>query len=305
MGSGDIAVPALAALASCTSIALLGVATQPDRPQGRKRIMTSTPVAQWAAETKVSLHRPASVNHPDFLNLLSTLHLDLIVVFAFGQILKDELLRLPRLGSVNVHASLLPKYRGAAPVTAAILNGDRQTGVSIMQMNAQLDAGAVYARYPIELTGQETAPELERRLGLLAAEKICPCLAQIARGEVSPHPQDDRKATYAPKVRKEDGQIDWSKPAAAIERHVRAYLPWPGARFTVPTRKRDLHITLTAATVLEGRQGPPGSWLQADENGWIAACGQDALRLDRVIPEGRKEMSGIEFLRGRPLLQQG
>jgi methionyl-tRNA formyltransferase len=302
MGSGRIAVPALAALLACPQIEVVGIATQPDRPQGRKRVLLPTPVGAWCQRHGVPVQQPGSVNRPEFVQWLATLELDLIVVFAFGQLLKEPLLKLPKWGCVNLHASLLPAYRGASPVTAAILHGERQTGISVMQMAVALDAGAVYARYPLPLSGAEYAPEVEERLAALAAERIGEALQQISRGELIAHPQDEGAATFAPRLTKADGQLQWAQPAARLARQVRAYFPWPGAWFTVDTTHGPCRIAVTAATVIPGMAtAPPGHFLQCDDEAWIVACGQDALRLDRLIPEGRKEMSAAEYLRGRPL----
>lgn len=302
MGSGRIAVPALAALMACPRIEVVGIATQPDRPQGRKRTMQPTPVGAWCQQHGVPVQQPESVNRPEFVQWLATLELELIVVFAFGQLLKEPLLKLPKWGCVNLHASLLPAYRGASPVTAAILNGDSQTGISVMQMTAALDAGAVYARHPLPLSGAEYAPEVEDRLAALAAATIGDSLLQISRGELVAHPQDDGAATYAPRLSRADGQLQWAQPAARLARQVRAYFPWPGAWFMAETTHGPCRIAVTAATVMPGgAAAPPGAYLRCDAEAWIVACGEGALRLDRVIPEGRKEMSAVEYLRGRPL----
>jgi len=301
MGSGRIAVPALAALLACPQMEVVGIATQPDRPQGRQRSLTPTPVGAWCQRHGVPVQQPGSVNRPEFVQWLATLELDLIVVFSFGQLLKEPLLKLPKWGCVNLHASLLPSYRGASPVTAVILNGESQTGISVMQMAVALDAGAVYARHPLPLTGAEYAPEVEERLAALAAATIGQSLQQISRGELLALPQDEGAATYAPRLAKSDGQLVWTQPAARLARQVRAYYPWPGAWFTADTPRGPCRISVTAATVTPGSAAAkPGSYLQTDDEAWIVACGQDALRLDRLIPEGRKEMSAAEYLRGRP-----
>lgn len=303
MGSGEIAIPTLAALVAHPRFFLAACVTQPDRPQGRKRRMTATPVGQWCQQQGLTVHKPASVNADDFLHFLRTLDLDLIVVFSFGQILKNNLLNLPKSGSVNIHTSLLPTYRGAAPIAAAILNGDRQTGVSIMKMAAKLDAGDVFQQFPVELPDTIYAPDLEQRLADRAANEICHCLDQIASGDLKATPQNHEQATYAPRITKEDGHIDWTQPAADIERQVRAYHPWPGAWFETDTRKGTSKITVTTAQVVDNDAGaPPGTFIQADDkHGWVVACGQQALRLERIIPQGRQEMPGKDYLRGRPL----
>ncbi len=302
LGSGEIALPTLAALLAHAGIEVVGCATQPDRPQGRKQLLEPTPLGAWCEKHHVAVHKPASVNTADFRRLITALDVDLIVVFSFGQILKDSLLELPKTGSVNVHASLLPKYRGAAPVNAAILNGDRQTGISIMKMVAELDAGPVYARHSIDLTGREYAPELEQRLAELAADRICPALDAIVDG-LTPAKQDHAAASFSPKLAKAHGRVTWERSAVQLERMVRGYFPWPGAWFRVSTGKGEQQITITRSTVVESRgNAPPGAFIETDSQDWIVACGEQALRLDRVIPSGKKEMTGAEYLRGRPSL---
>ena len=235
LGSGLIAVALLRQLAACKEILLVGCGTQPDRPQGRHRLLTSTPVGRWAQDHQLLVDKPASVNTPDFLARLAGLQPDLVLVFAFGQILRHELLVLPPLGCVNVHASLLPKYRGAAPVNAAIAAGDRVTGISVMRMTSGLDCGPVYASFERALNGAENAQELTEELGELAALKVPAVMLAIAAGTATPQPQDEALASKAPKLRRTDGQVHWDEPAVVIERKVRAYYPWPGMWFVVTT----------------------------------------------------------------------
>jgi methionyl-tRNA formyltransferase len=225
---------------------------------------------------------------------------DLLLVFAYGQLLKQELLSLPRLACVNVHASLLPMYRGASPINATILAGDRESGISIMQMERGLDSGPVYAQYPLTIDPRETADQLETRLGDLAAEQIEPTLAAIASGELTAVPQDHSRATHARKISKADGRIDWSASATYIERQVRAYHPWPGAWFMLPTRKGPRRMTITEAAVIS-ETAAPGTVVHADKHRWSIACGDDILAIHKVIPEGKREMPSVDFLRGSPL----
>lgn len=306
LGSGSIAVPALAALAACAGFELVGVGTQPDRPQGRNRRPTPTPVGAWCAEHSIAVDKPGNVNDPGFLQRLAALRLDLIVVFSFGQILSKALLSVPRSDCVNVHASLLPRYRGASPVSAVILAGDCHTGISYMRMVRKLDAGAVYEQVSVALSDRDTTPELEARLADLAATTVCDTLSRILDGRLTAREQDHSEATYAGKLQKADGWIDWQEDAARIDRQVRAYHPWPGARALVDTPRGVRHVTLTDVAVVprQREDAVPGTVTTASKHDLVIACGRDSLQVRRLIPEGSREMTGPEYLRGTPL-QEG
>ncbi len=300
LGSGGEGVPVLQRLLDDPAIQVAGIGTQPDRPAGRNRRPRPTPVAQFAETCGRSVEKPASVNSPDFLERLRRLDLHILVVVSFGQILKPPLLALPRRRCLNVHLSLLPRHRGAAPVAAAILAGDAEAGVSFMQMDEGLDTGPVYRRIPIPLSGRETTPELSQRLASLAAEHIAQVLTDIVRNGLAPVPQNEAEATYARKIRKQDARIRWQRPAIEIERAVRAYLPWPRAWFQIQQGRRIRRIQVTAAQVVhESFQQPPGCRIPDSENQSLTiACGAGALRILRLIPEGKSEMEAREFLRG-------
>lgn len=306
LGSGTIALPALAALLATRELAVVGCGTQPDRPQGRRQQLQPTPVGAFCAARGLAVHKPENVNDASFLRLLEALQLDLLIVFAFGQILSSALLRVPRCGALNLHASLLPKYRGASPVSAAILAGDRQSGITFIRVVRKLDAGPMYACFPLDLTGRETTAELETRLGELAATQVAAVSREVIAGRLCPQEQDEAGVSYANKLSKAAGWLDWQAPAVVLERQLRAYWPWPGARTVVPGPKGPRQLTLRTAVVERVTGTPaPGTILQATPaEGLLIACGQDALRLLRLVPEGRQEMSGAEFLRGCPL-QQG
>lgn len=303
LGSGRLAVPVLEALTGAPRVVLLGVGTQPDRAAGRRRIVQATRVGRRAVELGLPADKPESINTDGFLGHLEVLRPEIIVVAAFGQILRAGVLGLPDHGCLNVHASLLPRHRGASPASAAILAGDRETGISFMRMDAGLDTGPVYRQRVVTLTGDERAGALEAELGRLAAEGIVDCLVDVCRGNLQPEPQDDLKATHAPKLKAADGAIDWRLSATTIERMTRAFDPWPRAHFFVSHGARQRRIQITAASVVLDGSGDPGEVLQADDGGWVIACGADALRLDAVIPEGKREMTGPEFLRGAHLNQ--
>ncbi len=300
MGTGDIAVPVLKALVEDQRIELVGVCTQPDRVKGRKKVPTPSPLGAAAEEMPqvAAVDKPATVNTPKFLEYVSGLNPDFLVVIAFGQILRQPLLDIPKFHCINIHASILPKYRGASPINAAILNGDEETGVSIMKMEAGLDSGPVHSIHKIAITADDTYATLEVKLGALGAEKIVPALCDIAVGG-SFIEQDVDAVTHVGKIAKNDGLADWSLPAVQLERISRAYNPWPNLFFRLKVGKRERKISVIKATVVENSKNlAPGEYVQADKEAWIIACGEGALRLDEIVPDGSKAMSGPDFLRG-------
>ena len=303
LGSGEIGLPVLEVRASDPGICLTGIGSQPDRPSGRRRKLRPTPVSAWAAKRGVAADKPASVNREAFLERLREQTPDLVVVVSFGQILKAGLLDLPPHGCLNVHASLLPRHRGAAPVQAAIREGDSETGVSFMRMDEGLDTGPVYRRVRHPVRAGITAGDLEAELGALAAQHVGSCIVDVVRHGLQPDAQDDERATYARKMRKADGRIDWNAPADAIERQVRACLPWPRAFFFTERKGRPFRVQVLKADVSDcaAASVPAGTVVQADGDTWLVACGEQCLRLLRVVPEGKKEMAAAAFLRGHPV----
>ena len=301
MGSGKIAVPVLQALAASKSIELLGIGTQTDQPAGRKKQLHPTPVGQFAAENKLAADKIESVKDPAFIDKIRLLKVDFIVVVSFGQILRQELLDIPKYCCLNVHASILPGYRGASPISSAIIDGSPETGVTFMKMDRGLDTGDIYEISKIPLRGNEYADSLERQLGELAAEKIGGVLERIRAGKTVPAPQNEQEASLTRKVCKTDGQIDWNMPAEKIAAMVRAYHPWPGAYFNLTGTRQELRIIITGARRINDGGGKAGEILQADKKALIVACGRDALEITRLIPQGKKEMSGPAFLNGHPL----
>ncbi|OPZ24131.1 MAG: Methionyl-tRNA formyltransferase [Lentisphaerae bacterium ADurb.BinA184] len=296
LGSGDIGVATLETLTRAAAVRVIGVGTQPDRPSGRHQRLHATAIAVAAGRHGLPVDKPASVNAPEFIERLHGLGPDVILVVSFGQILKPPLLGAAPFGCLNIHASLLPRHRGAAPVHAAILAGDAETGVTLMQMDAGVDTGPVYRAAREPLTGRETTPDLEQRLGRLAARHAVEWVLGVCRDGWQASPQS-AGASYARKVRKDDARVDWRLPAAVIERQIRAYLPWPRCWFMLAGDAGERRIQVVAATVVPDA-GAPGGVLRADNDGWVVACGGQSLRLDRVIPEGRGEMPAADFLRG-------
>jgi len=300
LGSGAIAIPALSALCAAPEIDVVGIGTQMDRPAGRHRRLQPTPVGAWLHERGMHAEKPGSVNREDFLGHLQRLAPDLVFVAAFGQLLGERLLALPRLGCVNLHASLLPAHRGAAPIPAAILAGETASGVSFMRMEKGLDTGPVFAQFRCPITPAMRADDLERELGELGGRQAVGTLLRIAAGELTAAPQDPALASHARKIVKADGELDWREPAETIARKVRAYHPWPGMSFVRERGGRLLHVKVTAGQAVPG-SGAPGEVLQADGQGWTVATGQGLLAIARVIPEGGRDMSAADYLRGHPL----
>src|SRR5579885_2532384 len=227
LGTPEFAVPSLAALASEHQI--IAVLTQPDRPKGRGNQLTASPVKAAALDLNIPVYQPESVRRPESVELLKSLQAEMMVVVGYGQIIPQTLIDLPAHGVLNVHASLLPKYRGAAPIQWAIANGETETGVTIMQIDAGLDTGDILLQRSTPIGPDETAPELAARLAPLGAELLIEAIDQIANGTAHPKKQDEQQATYAPLLKKEDGRVDWTRPAGSIYNRLRGFTPWPGA----------------------------------------------------------------------------
>ena len=281
----------------------MGVGTQPDRPSGRRRHLHSTPLGVAADTLGLHLNKPASVNTDEFVNHLEKVSPDVLLVVSFGQILRSPLLTLPGCACLNVHASILPRHRGASPIQAAILAGDSQTGVTFMRMDEGLDTGDIYTCVQYPLTGTETTRTLEKALAELAGNHVVDVIRKVVSGRLKPVAQDESRATYAKKIKKSQGEVVWKLPASELECQVRAFNPWPHSWFYIPAKKGRKRIQITAASVEVGNDGAqvPGEVIQADQYGWTIACGADRLRILRVVPEGRPEMSSEEFLRGARL----
>lgn len=298
MGTPEFSVPCLEMLIH-SDHRVLAVVTQPDRPKGRGLKLEPSPVKQVALEHHLEALQPEKIVAPEFLARLRGLAPDLIVVIAFGQILKKDILTLPPLGCLNLHASLLPRLRGAAPIAWAILNGESETGVTAMQMEEGLDTGPILMQKSIAIAPDETAGTLHDQLARLGAEVLQETLSALEQGRLEPRAQDHAKASLAPLLKKEDGQIVWGKSAAELERRVRAFDPWPGSFFVW----QDQMIKVWKATVVSGK-GKPGQVLSADQDGLLIACGEAALQIIELQPPGKRRMSAAEFLRGHRILKE-
>lgn len=275
----------------------LAVYTQPDRPKGRGRKLATSPVKDYALGEGIDVHQPVSLKAGEEQERLRALQPDLIVVAAYGLIFPQAVLDIPRLGCVNIHASLLPRWRGAAPIQAAIVHGDPQTGISLMQMEAGLDSGPVFARAAIDIGAGETAGELHDRMATLGGVVLADKLPQILAGELMAEPQDEAGVTHAGKIQSADAELDWRRSAIELERIVRGYNPVPGARFTLD----DEAIKCWRAQCIDSIGGPAGRVLAAGRDGVDIACGEGALRLLEVQRPGRRRISGEEFARQLPL----
>ena len=289
MGSPSFAVPALRSLAQATQV--VGVVTQPDRPAGRGRKPRPPAVKQLAQDLAIPIIQPTSM--PAARQQISAWKPEAIVVAAYGKILPPEILHIPPLGCLNIHASLLPRWRGAAPIQAAILHGDAETGITIMLMDEGMDTGPILAQQAVLIGDQETAGELSERLAALGAQLIIPTLQAFAEGRIRPQPQDSSRATYAPMLRKADGALDFAKPAAQLARQVRAFEPWPSSYFSWEGRR----IVVRRAHAQEDGGLPPGVCTTVGSLPAVATS-HGLLVLDRLQPAGRQAMPGEAFLRG-------
>lgn len=298
MGTPDFAVPSFVALADrSTEFQVVGVVTQPDRRAGRGRSLKPSPIKLAATERDIPVLTPTKMKSAATREAFAALRPDLIVVAAYGRILPPALLELPPRRCVNVHASLLPRHRGASPIAHSIMAGDEETGISIMQMEAGLDTGPVYSTRAIRLDESATCGNLTATLAELGAELLLETLPQIAAGQLVPTPQDDGRATYAPLLQKADGRLDFTEAAATLARRVRGLSPWPGA-FTFV---RDQRVQVLAATVADvAAAGEPGRVVDTDGgDGIVVACGEGALLLREVRPAGKKSMSADAWVAGR------
>jgi methionyl-tRNA formyltransferase len=277
---------------------IVSVLTQPDKPAGRGKREAMSPVKVLAQSQAIAVQQPASLRHPEVLDQLRSLAADAWVVAAYGLILPAPVLALPRYGCINVHASLLPRWRGAAPIQRAIMAGDRETGISIMRMDAGLDTGPVYLRRSVPILPGDTAGSLHDRLAALGAQALCEVLDALPAGHLRPQPQPDEGVTYAAKITREDARIDWAQPAAAIERLLRALDPVPGAYTTCDGAA----LKLWAARVAGGgTAGAPGTVLAVTADGLEVQCAPGTLVVTQMQRAGGRRLPTTEFLRGHPL----
>ncbi|EGK13269.1 methionyl-tRNA formyltransferase [Kroppenstedtia eburnea] len=298
MGTPDFAVPSLQTLVR-EGYRVAGVVTQPDRPRGRKRELTPPPVKVAAMELGLPVFQPERLRNPENVRRLLEWKPDLIVTAAYGQILPREILETPRYGCINVHASLLPKYRGGAPIHHALIRGEKETGVTIMYMVEALDAGDMLAHRSIPIEEADDVGTLHDKLARVGAQLLRETVPALLEGRVQPVPQDDSQATYAPNIRREDERIDWSRSAWELVNQIRGLRPWPVA-FTLWKGKP---LKIWRAEPVPGREAAaPGTVLSQTEEGVIVAAGEGgALCIQELQPAGKRRMTAAEFYRGRQM----
>jgi methionyl-tRNA formyltransferase len=292
MGTPAFAVPSLSVLAESENIAL--VVTNPDRPSGRGQTLSPPPVKVEAQRLGLPVFQPEKAKDPDSVARIAAERPDLIVVAAYGHILPKSILDIPPHGCINVHASLLPKYRGAAPINWAVARGETVTGVTIMKMDAGMDTGPMLLVREMPISDEDTAQTLYDKLSLLGAEALAEALRKLHEGTLTETPQDDALASYAPLLTKEHGRIDWSRPAGEVRNLIRGMMPWPSAC----TSRAGKALKVLSASVREAR-GEPGEVLEVGRDGIVVACGEGAIALGMVQPEGGRAMSSLDYARGR------
>jgi methionyl-tRNA formyltransferase len=301
-GTPEFAVPSLRRLAERPEFSIEAVITQPDRPRGRGQHFSGSPVKEAALEIGLHVYQPETIKSESAQEFLKRVALDAVVIIAYGQIIPARLLTIPRLGWINLHASLLPRYRGAAPIQWAIANGETVTGLTTMQIDAGMDTGPTLLHREIEIGPDETSPELAARMSAIGADLIGESLLRFSRGEISPAPQEKKNASYAPILKKEDGRIDWTRPAQQIYNRMRGFAPWPGAYTTFRGRTCQVwgRPGMSAAGGVRFKAGEiVESTLGSKVAGLNVLCGEGTmLELDFVQIEGRKKSSALEFSRG-------
>lgn len=297
MGTPDFAVDSLAALVESSDHEIVAVITQPDRPKGRGQKVLMTPVKEYALEKNLVVLQPAKIRTPEFIEELKALAPELIVVVAFGQFLPKEILELPKYGCINVHASLLPKYRGAAPIHYAVMNGEKESGVTIMRMDKGMDTGAMLAKVATYIGEDMTMGELHNELKVAGAHLLLEVIRGLEDGTIKDMPQNDAEATYASLLDKEIEKIEWSKSASEIHNKVRGLNPWPGA-YTLLPDGRKLKIWQTRVMTKENAGTKPGTVVAFSKEGFIVACGNGCLEVIEVQPESKKKMPADVYCNG-------
>ena len=299
MGSGALACPLLEGILAAGRDDLVAVVTPPDRAGGRGLHCQPCALKPLARERGLPVFTPENASADDFVSQLAALQPDVVVVASYGQFLKKNLLAVPRIGTINVHPSLLPKYRGASPIQWALANGETETGVSVLYVTPKMDAGDLLAQERFSIAPEDTFATLEPKLAAKGAELLRQVLDKFRTGRTQGIPQDESQATFACKLTKEDGRVDWNRPAEAIRNRLRGFAPWPGAYAFLPGGS--LLKIHEAKVEAYGGGAAPGTILEASGTGPLVAAGADALRLTNVQPAGKKAMPGAAFLCGHRL----
>jgi len=295
-GTPAFAVPSLRRLAAQRDMQIEGVVTQPDRPRGRGREKAISAVKEAAVGAGIPVYQPERIKSDEAYDYFRRTAPDAVVVIAYGQIIPQRLIEISRLGWINLHASLLPEYRGAAPIQRAIANGETRTGLTTMKIDAGLDTGPILLQSETQIGADETAPELSARLAEAGAPLVAETLLKLDRGEIAPTPQDNSKATFAPTLEKEDGRVDWSLSAETIYNRIRGFQPWPGAFTTFRGKTCQIWGTPLKPVAAGGENG---ILLATREDGLLVICaGSSVLRIDFAQLEGRKRVTGLEFANG-------
>jgi len=300
-GTAELACHGLLALAQSSAFEVAAVVTQPDRPKGRNLNLHSSPVKTIATQRQLAVLQPERARSEQFFQELSRLQPDLIVVAAYGQILPKQILDLPRFGCLNIHASLLPKYRGAAPVQWALLNDEPETGVTMMKMDEGLDTGDILSQQATPIGADDDATTLHHRLGAIGADLLVKTIPDYVADKLLARKQSDEGASYARKITKEDGRLDWNQPARALWNRVRALVPWPGAYTFLSSEPGPQLLKLWQADVAGQSSAAPGEVVEAGKNEIVIACGQQSLRILVLQREGGRRLNAPEFLAGHPL----
>jgi methionyl-tRNA formyltransferase len=298
IGTGEIGLPCLQALAQSSNHSVLAVVTQPDKPVGRQLKLSPSPVKEEAFRLHLKIFQPEKIGAAASLAQLRYLHPDLIVVAAYGQILPKDLLNLPRYGCLNLHTSLLPKYRGASPIHSAIAAGEKESGVTIMWMDEGLDTGDILMQQAVALRRHETAQTLHDRLAKIGAELLLKSLPLVETGNAPRIKQDKNKATLTKKLSKENGHIDWDRPQREIDAHIRAMTPWPSAYAWIPQETDQKMLKIFTTIISRHAKGKPGEIVRVDKHGILVAAKVGGLLLREVQLEGKKRMHAAEFARG-------
>ncbi len=301
MGTAELACASLKALCSEKTFHVVAVVTQPDRPKGRDLKLQFSPVKEVAISADLPVLQPEKARHESFIEELKRFEPELIAVAAYGQILPAAILNLPQHGCLNVHTSLLPKYRGAAPIQWAILDDEPETGVTIMKMDAGLDTGDILTQAATSISPEDNAQTLHDRLAEMGAALLVRTIPDYVAGKIAPRPQPATGSSYARKITKEDGRIDWSQPARVLWNRIRGFTPWPGAFTFEPAEPKPRLLKIWAAQVEDTLTGRPGELLQVDKTGIVVACGQQSLRILQLQREGGRRLSAQEFLAGHSL----
>jgi methionyl-tRNA formyltransferase len=296
IGTGEIGVPTLQRLVRSSEHQLVGVVTQPDKPVGRAQRIDAPPVKKAVVAGKVPILQPARIKDRQAVEQIRALTPEVIIVMAYGQILPREVLEIPSIACLNLHASLLPRWRGAAPIQAAVSAGDHETGITVMYMDEGLDTGDILLQRKIDILPTETGGSLHDRVAEISPEVLLDSLELLVRGTAPRIPQENSLVTYASKLTRQDGRIDWSEPAEVIERKIRAYNPWPAAFMELASR----NLKIFSASIVD-LTGNAGEILRSEKE-LVVAAGKGALSLDEVQLEGKQRMSATEFLRGHRVL---